>query len=141
MKTGRIPARSRSLPSGALFTAVLVNAIACTQPGDPQPPPDRVPRAPADSRARAEPVARAAAPSAATRSPFTLFESGQVRPLALSPGGKLLLAVNTPATRLEVFPVGPSGRSLRVSVPVGLEPVAVAAPSDDEAWVVNHLSR
>ncbi len=34
---------------------------------------------------------------------FTLFESGQVRPLALSPSGKHLFAVNTPDNRLEVF--------------------------------------
>jgi DNA-binding beta-propeller fold protein YncE len=60
--------------------------------------------------------------------------------LALSPSGKLLLAVNTPDNRLEVFHVGSSGLSHRASVPVGLEPVAVAALSDDEAWVVNHLS-
>ena len=31
------------------------------------------------------------------------FESGQVRPLALSPNGKLLFAVNTPDARLEIF--------------------------------------
>ena len=60
--------------------------------------------------------------------------------MALSPSGKLLLAVNTPDNRLEVFHVGSSGLSHLASVPVGLEPVAVAALSDDEAWVVNHLS-
>ena len=32
------------------------------------------------------------------------------------------------------------GAAARGSVPVGLEPVAVAARSDDEVWVVNHLS-
>ena len=32
------------------------------------------------------------------------------------------------------------GSSTPRSVPVGLEPVAVAARSDDEVWVVNHLS-
>src|SRR3954469_11243354 len=140
MKTGRIPAGPRSLRSGALISALLVNVIACTQPGDPQPPPDQSTRAPAGSRSPVEPVARASASSAATPSPFTLFESGQVRPLALSPSGKLLLAVNTPDNRLEVFHVGAGGLSHRASVPVGLEPVAVAAPSDDEVWVVNHLS-
>ncbi len=31
------------------------------------------------------------------------FESGQVRPLAMSPDGRLLFAVNTPAGRLEIF--------------------------------------
>ena len=38
-------------------------------------------------------------------SSFVTFESGQVRPLALSPDGKLLFAVNTPDNRLEIFRV------------------------------------
>lgn len=71
---------------------------------------------------------------------FTLFESGQVRPITLSPSGKRLFAVNTPFSRLEVFQVTDFGLKHRFSVPVGLEPVAVAARSDDEVWVVNHLS-
>src|SRR5262245_53032274 len=71
---------------------------------------------------------------------FTLFESGQVRPLALSPSGKFLFAVNTPDDRLEVFRIEGHGLQHRASIPVGLEPVAVAARSDDEVWVVNHLS-
>ena len=36
---------------------------------------------------------------------FTNFESGQVRPLALSPDGTRLFAVNTPDNRLEIFDV------------------------------------
>jgi DNA-binding beta-propeller fold protein YncE len=76
----------------------------------------------------------------ADASSFTLFESGQVRPLALSPSGNLLFAVNTPDNRLEVFQVTPAGLLPLSSVPVGLEPVAVAARSDTEVWVVNHLS-
>lgn len=71
---------------------------------------------------------------------FTLFESGQVRPLALSPSGKLLFAANTPDNRLEVFRVNDNGLERRASIPVGLEPVAVAARNDNEVWVVNHLS-
>jgi YVTN family beta-propeller protein len=74
-------------------------------------------------------------------SPFTLFESGHVRPLALSPNGKRLFAVNTPDNRLEIFKVRNNGDLvLEDSVPVGLEPVAVAARSNQEVWVVNHLS-
>ena len=80
-------------------------------------------------------TAAQAAPAA-----YTLFESGQVRPLALSPNGKLLFALNTPDNRLEIFQVENSGLTPRASVPVGLEPVAVAARSDSEVWVVNHLS-
>ncbi|MDY7231562.1 YncE family protein [Hyalangium rubrum] len=75
-----------------------------------------------------------------TASAFTLFESGQVRPLAMSPNGKFLFAVNTPDNRLEIFEIFSSGLVHRSSVPVGLEPVAVAARTNDEVWVVNHLS-
>ena len=78
--------------------------------------------------------------SALAGPPITIFESGQVRPLALSPNGQLLYAVNTPDNRLEIFAVRPYGLQHRASIPVGLEPVAVAARSDDEVWVVNHLS-
>ena len=69
---------------------------------------------------------------------FTLFESGQVRPLALD--GPWLFAVNTPDNRLEVFHITDQGLEHRTSVPVGLEPVAVAARNATEVWVVNHLS-
>src|SRR5688500_8737955 len=71
---------------------------------------------------------------------FTTFETGQVRPLALSPNGTRLFALNTPDNRLEIFTVGSGGIAWRASVPVGLEPIALAARSDSEVWVVNHLS-
>jgi YVTN family beta-propeller protein len=80
-----------------------------------------------------------AAPLAGAQS-FVLFESGQVRPLALSPDGNTLFAVNTPDNRLEVFAVSGSGLTHTASVDVGMEPVAVAARSNSEVWVVNHLS-
>ncbi|PWT85329.1 MAG: hypothetical protein C5B56_14210 [Proteobacteria bacterium] len=71
---------------------------------------------------------------------FTAFESGQVRPLAITPDKKFLLAVNTPDAKLEIFKIGNNGLDHRASVPVGLEPVSVAVRNGDEAWVVNHLS-
>src|SRR5687768_3810146 len=71
---------------------------------------------------------------------FTTFESGQVRPLALSPDGARLYAVNTPDNRLEIFDVDGDGLTHAGSVAVGLEPVAAAARSNAEVWVVNHLS-
>ncbi len=80
-----------------------------------------------------------ASPSFAA-SPFVLFESGQVRPLALSPDGARLFAVNTPDNRLEIFDVGVGTLTHAGSVPVGLEPVAVAPRNNGEVWVVNHLS-
>src|SRR5262245_7674349 len=71
---------------------------------------------------------------------FTTFETGQVRPLALSPDGARLFAINTPDNRLEIFAVSGAGLTHTGSVPVGLEPIAVAARSNSEVWVVNHLS-
>ena len=81
-----------------------------------------------------------AASQASSAGTFTEFESGQVRPMALSPNGARLFAVNTPDNTLEIFNVTPEGIALAARVPVGLEPVAVAARDDSEVWVVNHLS-
>src|SRR5215467_5697804 len=79
--------------------------------------------------------------SAANSGSFVEFESGQVRPLALSPDRSRLFAVNTPDDRLEVFTVDGAGNLTHTgSVAVGLEPVAVAARTNGEVWVVNHLS-
>jgi DNA-binding beta-propeller fold protein YncE len=76
----------------------------------------------------------------AAAEPYPLFESGHVRPLALAPGSGLLFAVNTPDNRLEVFRAE-GGSLLRAGeVVVGLEPVAIAARSAAEVYVVNHLS-
>jgi DNA-binding beta-propeller fold protein YncE len=77
---------------------------------------------------------------------FTAFETLQTRPLALSPDGQLLFAANTPDNRVEVFKIKPGSRHKKpvleavASVPVGLEPIAIAARSDSELWVANHLS-
>jgi DNA-binding beta-propeller fold protein YncE len=93
------------------------------------------------------------------------FETGQVRPLALSATGSQLFACNTPDNTLEVFDITGGGLSHVATIPVGLEPLSVAvrgvcarattrsaAPTTrrgvnlgfgtcgSEAWVVNHLS-
>lgn len=83
---------------------------------------------------------RADSKSATPAESFTLFESGQVRPLAMSPDRQHLFAVNTPDNRLEVFRIQGSQLARTASIPVGLEPVAVAARTNREVWVVNHLS-
>jgi YVTN family beta-propeller protein len=70
-------------------------------------------------------VGRAAAQSPGAG--FVTFESGHVRPLALSPDGSRLFAVNTPDNRLTIYDVTGGGLTLAAEVPVGLEPVAVAA--------------
>src|SRR5688572_25847140 len=71
---------------------------------------------------------------------FIEFESGHVRPLAMSADGTRLFAVNTLNNALEIFSITASGLTLQSRVPVGLEPVAVAVRSATEVWVVNHLS-
>ena len=70
---------------------------------------------------------------------FVNFESGQVRPLALSADGQKLFALNTPDNRLEIFSTGAILTPI-ASVPVGLEPVAVGEDPNGFVWVVNHLS-
>lgn len=71
---------------------------------------------------------------------YVLFESGQVRPLALSNDGSQLFATNTPDNRVEVFDITQSGLTHRFSIPVGIEPVAIAVSPKGLVWVVNHLS-
>src|SRR5678815_2927293 len=80
------------------------------------------------------------APSLAGAGSFVAFESGPVRPLAITPDGLHLYAVNIPDNRLEIFDISAAGLTHSASVPVGMEPVAVAARGNNEAWVVNHLS-
>ncbi|MCX2978452.1 hypothetical protein EYC82_13885 [Halieaceae bacterium IMCC11814] len=60
--------------------------------------------------------------------------------MALTPDGSTLLAVNTPDNQLEVFSVTAAGLTHVDSIPVGMEPVSVAARNNNEVWVVNHLS-
>ena len=71
---------------------------------------------------------------------FVDFESGQTRPLALSPDGTRLYAVNTPDNRLEIFYVNAGMPKLVTSVTVGMEPVAVAVRGNNEVWVEWHLT-
>ena len=116
--------RARLFVRGMLFTcSALLGAAAC-QTGDPA----------------GDPVEAQADPAALTSPSFVEFESGQVRPIAMSPDGTRLFAVNTPNNTLEIFTITQAGLSLAARVPVGLEPVAVAARSNTEVWVVNHLS-
>ena len=70
---------------------------------------------------------------------FVTFETGQVRPLALSPDGNSLYVANTPNSTLEIYSVSNSGLQHTNTIPVGMEPTAVAA-LNGQVWVVNHLS-
>ncbi len=68
------------------------------------------------------------------------FENPHVHPLDLTPDGGTLLAVNTAAHRLEVYEVEGASLTHRQSITVGIDPISVRARSNDEAWVVNHVS-
>ena len=79
--------------------------------------------------------------SASSNGPaFVEFESGHVRPIAMSADGSTLFAVNTPNGTLEIFDLTSGKLNLKYRVPVGLEPVAVAARNSMEIWVTNLLS-
>ncbi|MDX1950645.1 MAG: cytochrome c peroxidase, partial [Verrucomicrobiota bacterium] len=74
------------------------------------------------------------------------FEGRQTHPIAITPNGQRLLALNTPEGRLSVFDISSHSTSngvrviLTDEIRVGLEPVSVAARTDDEIWVVNEVS-
>lgn len=63
-----------------------------------------------------------------------------MRPLALSADGTRLFACNTPDGHLEILDLTGDVPRVIESVPVGLDPVAVAVQSASRVWVVNHLS-
>ena len=71
---------------------------------------------------------------------YTNFEALQIHPLAITPDGTRLLAVNTPDARLEVFTIGSHTLTRVGDIPVGLEPVSVTAFDNRLAWVVNNVS-
>jgi YVTN family beta-propeller protein len=73
-------------------------------------------------------------------SDYLSFEAPQVHPLAITPDHARLVAVNTAANRLSVFDLTGELPRLIDEIPVGLEPVSVAARNDREVWVANWLS-
>src|SRR6185503_2423647 len=74
------------------------------------------------------------------QSSFVNWETPHVHPLELTPNRTLLLAVNLPDDRLEVFSLASGSPVHAASIPVGLDPVSVRARSNTQAWVVNHVS-
>ena len=71
---------------------------------------------------------------------FINWETPHVNPIAMTPDGTRLLAVNTADNRLEVFNILTGVPTRVASVPVGLDPVSVRARTNTEAWVGNHIS-
>jgi YVTN family beta-propeller protein len=84
----------------------------------------------------------ASSATAAAQSPssFVNWETPHVHPLDVTPDGSKLLAVNTADDRLEVFDASGATLTRLYSIPVGLDPVSVRARTNDEVWVVNHIS-
>ncbi len=79
----------------------------------------------------------------AMAAPFTHTEARHTHSIALTPDGTRLLALNSMDARLSVFDVANAANPspvLLAEIPVGLEPVAVRARTNDEAWIVNELS-
>ena len=71
---------------------------------------------------------------------FTNFETEPLRPLALSPDGNYLYALNTADDRLEVFAAEAGSLTSLGEVRLGLRPIALTLRRPGELWVVNPLS-
>ncbi len=78
---------------------------------------------------------------AIAQSSYVNFEAPQTHPIRISSDGTRLFAVDTADNRLSVFDLSNATHPLLIAeIPVGLEPVSLAARTNDEIWVVNHLS-
>ena len=76
--------------------------------------------------------------------PFVNFDSTPIKPIAVRPGGEMIVATNTRGNWLEVLDASSQDGSLQLikRIPTGLDPVAVAfAPSAENnmAWVANFV--
>ena len=85
-------------------------------------------------------AALAADPWGRPKESFVNWENPYVHPLHITPDGTKLLAVNTPDNSLLVFDITGIAPAQIASIPVGLDPVSVRARTNNEAWVVNHVS-
>lgn len=71
---------------------------------------------------------------------FVNFESHQIHPIAISPDGDKLAALNTPDGYLVTYNLTPVGPIMTAQIPVGMEPVSLAWHGNSEIWVVSTLS-
>lgn len=72
---------------------------------------------------------------------FANFESTAVHPIRVSADGQRLYVVHTVDHRLAVYGLQDPARPVLLrEIPVGLEPVSVAAHTGNEVWVANLLS-
>ncbi|MDA1262670.1 MAG: hypothetical protein O3B75_07205 [Planctomycetota bacterium] len=80
--------------------------------------------------------------STAAGQSFVNWESPQVHPLATTPSGGRVLAVNTADSTLEVFDATSANGIPQFigSISVGLDPVSVRPRTETEVWVANLMS-
>ncbi len=77
---------------------------------------------------------------APAQSSFVNWEHPQVHPLDRSPDGTRLAVANTADGTVELFDVTGASVVHTAFVPVGVDPVSVRWRTNDELWVVNHVS-
>lgn len=82
----------------------------------------------------------AAAGETAGQDRFVNFESPQVHPIDLSPGGHLLAACNSANGTVDLFDVDSGEPAFLGSVAVGVDPASVRFRTDGELWVTNWIS-
>lgn len=76
-------------------------------------------------------------PGLAALADYQHFEARQVHPLAMTPDGSRLVAVDSANARVTVFSLAGAQPSVESIIPTGLEPASVRLRTQDEAWVVN----
>src|ERR1051325_6433431 len=116
------PATLARAMTRTLIAAALCAVAACGS--NPGHGPDGGPGGGIDAAPDAGAPTDAGAPSPGSAK--LTFESGPVRPLALSADGMRVFVANTPNGSLDILRVTAAGLVADSSVKVGLEPVAVA---------------
>ncbi len=72
--------------------------------------------------------------------PYVNWENHPSHPIDLSPNGRMLAVAHTADNRVQLFDITGSRPRAIGHVPVGVDPVSVRFRTDNELWVVNHVS-
>ncbi len=71
---------------------------------------------------------------------FVNFENSTTHPVDMSPSGEVLAVCNLADNRVLLYDLSTGTPVLDRSIPVGLDPVSVRFRTNNELWVVNHIS-